>query len=159
MPIRTVDATLTQQEIEEIITALNVILDRLPFLVGLTPDERRQIAKMGRKAQTFTTRALDMAHQYNDMMPRHLNVEEARRDIALFEALNPILQTVNHMRELLEDTQTIAGSEAYAAARLAYNTAKVSGKNMGMDDILEDLSHQFRRTRKAQTKESSISTQ
>jgi hypothetical protein len=45
----------------------------------------------------------------------------------------------------------LAGSEAYAAARLAYNSAKVSGKNLGLDDIVEDLSQQFRRTRKGQT--------
>ncbi|NJL40895.1 MAG: hypothetical protein HC899_32270 [Leptolyngbyaceae cyanobacterium SM1_4_3] len=44
----------------------------------------------------------------------------------------------------------VVGSEAYAAARLAYNSAKVSGKNQGLDTILEDLSQQFRRPRKAQ---------
>jgi hypothetical protein len=145
-----IDATLTQQEIENIVMALITIREQLPFLVGLSTQQRRQISKMGRKAQTFSVRALDMAVQHKDVMPRHLNIEEARRDIALFEALNPILQAVNHLRELLEDTQMLAGSEAYAAARLAYNSAKVSGKNLGLDDIIEDLSQQFRRTRKVQ---------
>jgi hypothetical protein len=148
MTIRTIDATLTQQEVEDIIAALKTIREQLPFLVGLSTQERRQIPKMGRKAQTFAVRALNMAVQHADVMPRHLSVEEARRDIALFEALNPILQAVSHLRELIEDTQMVAGSEAYAAARLAYNSAKVSGKNLGLDDILEDLSQQFRRTRK-----------
>ena len=151
MTIRTIDATLTQQEIENIIAALKTIREQLPFLVGLSTQERRQITKMGRKAKTFAVRALDMAVQHTDVMPRHLNVEEARRDVALFEALNPILQAVSHLRELIEDTQMVAGSEAYAAARLAYNSAKVSGKNLGLDDILEDLSQQFRRPRKVQT--------
>jgi hypothetical protein len=40
---------------------------------------------------------------------------------------------------------------AYATARLGYNSAKVSGKNLGLDDIMEDLAQQFRRVRKAQT--------
>lgn len=74
--------------------------------------------------------------------------EEARRDLALFEALNPILQAVNYFKELLEDTQMLAGSEAYAAARLAYNSAKVTGKNRGLDDVMEDLSQQFRKSRR-----------
>ncbi|MBE9112268.1 hypothetical protein IQ273_22980 [Nodosilinea sp. LEGE 07298] len=106
------------------------------------------MTKMGLKSQTFTTRALDMAAQHIDMMPRHLDVEEACRDLALFEALNPILQAVNHFKELLEDTQMLAGSEAYAAARLAYNSAKVTGKNRGLDDVMEDLSQQFRKSRR-----------
>ncbi|HEY9620709.1 MAG TPA: hypothetical protein V6C78_10085 [Crinalium sp.] len=151
MTTPTIDATLTQQEIDEIVAALKTIRDRLPFLIGLSAQERRQIPKMGRKSQTFAVRALDMATQHNDVMPRHLNVEEARRDLALFESLNPILQAVSHLRELLEDTQILAGSEAYAAARLAYNSAKVSGKNLGLDDIIDDLSQQFRRARKVQT--------
>lgn len=150
MTLQTIDATLTQEEIDTILAALKVVRDQLPFLVGLSAQERRQLPKMGRKSQTFAVRALDMAVQHSDVMPRHLKVEEARRDIALFEALNPILQAVSHLRELIEDTQMVAGSEAYAAARLAYNSAKVSGKNLGLDDILEDLSQQFRRTRKVQ---------
>lgn len=151
MTIPEIDATLSQQKIDNVLAAFKTVREELDFLIGLSNEERRQIPKMGRKSQTFTVRALDMAVQHNDVMPRHLNIEEARRDIALFEALNPILQSVNHLRELIEDTQMLAGSEAYAAARLAYNAAKVSGKNLGLDDILEDLSQQFRRTKKVQT--------
>lgn len=145
---QTVTATLSTQEVSEILAQLKEVREQLNFLIGLTPQERRQIPKMGLKAQTFTTRALDMAAQHIDMMPRHLDVEEARRDLALFEALNPILQAVNHFKELLEDTQMMAGSEAYAAARLAYNSAKVTGKNRGLDDVIEDLSQQFRKSRR-----------
>ncbi|MBD1912083.1 MULTISPECIES: hypothetical protein [unclassified Leptolyngbya] len=151
MARQTIDATLTPQEIESIITALKTIREQLPFLVGLSTQERRQLTKMGRKTQTFTMRSLDMAAQHSDVMPRHLDVEEARRDIALYEALNPILQAVSQLQELLEDTQMLAGSEAYAAARLAYHSAKVSGKKLGIDDIIEDLSKQFRRVRKTPT--------
>jgi hypothetical protein len=104
MTIQTVDAIVTQQEVETIVIAVKAIRDQLPFLVGLSTPERKQLAKMGRKSQTFAVRALDMAAQYNDIMPRHLNIEEARRDIALFEALNPILQAVSNLHELLEDT-------------------------------------------------------
>lgn len=150
MTTRTVDATLSQQEIDTIITALKTIREQLPFLVGLSIQERRQLPKMGRKAQTFSVRALDMAVQHSNVMPRHLDIAAARRDVALFESLNPILQAVNHLRELLEDTQMLAGSEAYAAARLAYSSAKVSGKNLGLDEIVTDLSQQFRRPRKVQ---------
>jgi restriction endonuclease Mrr len=150
MTIKTVDATLTQQQVNDVVATIISIRDKLDFLIGLSPQERREVAKMGRKAQTFAVRALDMAVQHNQVMPRNLNIEEARRDLALFESLNPILQAVSQLYELLSDTQMVAGGEAYAAARLAYNTAKASGKNLGIDDVLEDLSQQFRRSRKTQ---------
>jgi hypothetical protein len=83
-------------------------------------------------------------------MHRYLSVEEARRDVELFEALNPILQSLTHLRELVEDTQMVAGSEAYAVARVAYNSAKASANGVGLSEVIGDLSQHFtRKTRKA----------
>jgi len=151
MSIRAIDATLSATDLEDVMAALETVRQKLPFLVGLTPTERRQLAKIGRKSQTFVVKALDMAATHTELMPRCLNVEEARRDVELFEALNPVLQTLNQLRELVEDTQMVVGSEAYAAARLAYSSAKTSGKGMGLDGVVDDLSLQFsRKTRKVQ---------
>lgn len=55
---------------------------------------------------------------------------------------------INHLRKLVMDTQIIMGSEAYAAARLAYSSAKTSGKGQGVDDTLYDLSRHFHRIRR-----------
>ena len=112
MTIRTIDTTLSTAEVEAVLAALDAIRQQLSFLVGLTPTERRQLAKLGRKSQTFVVKALDVATQHSSLMPRCLDVEEARRDLDLFEALNPILQSLNQLRELVEDTQMVAGSEA-----------------------------------------------
>jgi hypothetical protein len=149
MTIRTIDITLSTAEVEEVLAALETIRQKLSFLVGLTPTERRQIAKLGRKSQTFVVKALDVAAQHSSLMPRCLDVDEARRDLALFEALNPVLQSLNQLRELVEDTQMVAGSEAYASARVAYSSLKTVGKSMGLDEVLEDVSQLFRNTRKA----------
>ncbi len=151
MTIRPIDAILSEQDIEEVMAALDTVRQKLPFLVGLTPEDRRKLPKLGRKSQTFVMQALDMAENHSELMPRFLDVKEARRDVQLFEALNPVLQSLSRLRELVEDTQMVAGSEAYAAARLAYNSAKTSGKNMGLDEVVNDLSRQFsRKPRKAQ---------
>lgn len=150
MPVSRIDAVLPESEIEAVLIALDVVRKKMPFLIGLTTSERRQLAKIGKKSQTFVGSALDVAAQHSTLMPRCLDVEEARRDLALFEALNPILQSLSQLRELVEDTQMVAGSEAYAAARLAYNSAKTAGRSMGLDDVMDDLAQRFRKTRKVQ---------
>lgn len=150
MPIRTIDTAFSAAEVEEVLADIDNIRQKLSFLIGLTPTERRQIAKLGRKSQTFVVKALDVATQHSSLMPRCLNIEEARRDLALFEALNPILFSLSQLRELVEDTQTVAGSEAYAAARVAYSSIKTVGKSMGLDEVTEELAQQFRKTRKTQ---------
>jgi hypothetical protein len=153
MNMPAIDAVISTTDMKEIMAAFEIVEEKLPFLIGLTPMERRQLTKIGRKSQTFVIQALDMAEQHSELMPRCLDVEEARRDMELFEALNPLLQKLSRLRELVEDTQMVVGSEAYAAARLAYSSAKTSGKGMGLDEVVSDLSQQFRKTRKAQTTE------
>jgi len=145
-----ITATLSAAEIEDILVSLEAIRQKLSFLVGMTPVQRRRLAKMGSKSQTFVVKALDAATQYASLMPACLDIEEARRDLALFEALHPVLQSINQLKELVEDTQLLAGSEAYAAARVAYSSIKTVGKSQGLDEVVSDLGRQFQRTRKAQ---------
>ncbi|MEO1297661.1 MAG: hypothetical protein AAFW75_18130 [Cyanobacteria bacterium J06636_16] len=42
----------------------------------------------------------------------------------------------------------IAGSEAYAAARLAYSSIKANGRGSGLDDVIDSLSQRFQKTRR-----------
>lgn len=137
-----VDAQLTLQDI---MAALDTIRTKLPFLIGLSIEERRRLSKLGRKSQTFTHQALDVAQQHPELMPRFFDVEEARRDMALFIALNPVLQAVSELQVLIRDTQTLAGSEAYAAARMAYAAAKTMGHRLGLEDVVEQLSQRYDR--------------
>lgn len=150
MTISKIDVDLSAADIEEVLASLEAIHKKLSFLIGLTPNERRQIAKLGRKSQTFVAKALDVATQHSNLMPGCLNIEEARRDLLLFESLNPVLQSISQLKELIEDTQMLAGSEAYAAARVAYSSIKTVGKSRGLDDVVQDLAQQFRRPRRAQ---------
>lgn len=146
MTIQKIDAVVSPTEVEEILAILETIRQKLPFLVGLTPIERRQIPKLGLKSQTFVVQALSVATSHSDLMPRCLNVQEAQRDINLFEALHPIAQSLNQLSELVGDTQMLAGSEAYAAARLAYSSVKTSGKGLGLDGVVDNLSRRFQKT-------------
>ncbi|MEO1300198.1 MAG: hypothetical protein AAFW75_31385 [Cyanobacteria bacterium J06636_16] len=134
-----VDAAISADDLKAVTDALETIREKLPFLVGLTSTQRRELVKIGRKSQTFVVQALDMAEEHSDLMPRCLSVEDARRDMELFEALNPILLSLSQLQKLVEDTQMVAGSEAYAAARLAYQSAKTLGKGLGLDEAIATL--------------------
>ncbi len=137
--------TLPQEDLERIYTAFNTIRDAMPFLIGLNVTERRRLSKIGTKAQTFTKRALDMADEYPSVIPQGLDVATAQQQLTLFEDLNRVLQKLYELKNLVESTQMLAGSEAYATARLAYRSVKTVGGGNGLDIIVEDLARQFRR--------------
>jgi hypothetical protein len=141
----TVDAVLSAKDLDEIQAAIATLREKLSFALALSPDERRRLAKIGLKNQTFTERALQLAKQHPELVPPGVNVDAAQRDLDLFLALTPVSTALGELQHLAEDTQTIAGSEAYAAARAAYKSAKTMGVGTGLDAALNDLSKRYRR--------------
>jgi hypothetical protein len=141
----TVDAVLSDKDLEEIQAALDLVRKKLSFTMALSPEERRRLSKIGLKNQTFTERALQLAKQHPELVPPGVNVDAAQRDLDLFLAITPVTTALGELQNLAEDTQTIVGSEAYAAARAAYKSAKAMGVGIGLDDALNDLSRRFRK--------------
>jgi hypothetical protein len=58
--------------------------------------------KLGDRNRAFTRKALEIATQNPDFLPRSFDIEEMRRDFELFEALQPILLALTRL-------QTVAG--------------------------------------------------
>jgi hypothetical protein len=156
MPIP-VSATLTAADRAEVMNAITTIKDKLPFLMSLSVEEHKARPKMGDKSRAFVSKALEVAAQNPDFLPRSFNLDEMRKDIELYEALYPIVLAVTQLQELLNDTHVAIGSEAYAAALQVYTYAKASGKGSNLDAMVDELGQRFaRKTRKAKPQASTI---
>ncbi len=154
MAATAISATLAQTDREAVMSAVNTIKDSLPFLIDLTAEERKALPKMGDKSRAFVTKALEVATQNPDFLPRSFNLEEMRKDVQLFEAMYPIVVALTQLQELVDDTCLAAGSEAYAAALQVYNYAKASGQGGGLDGVVSELGQRFaRKPRKAKSGE------
>ncbi|MEJ1930150.1 hypothetical protein WDZ92_07670 [Nostoc sp. NIES-2111] len=157
MPESKVSARLTPLDREAVMQAINTIKEKLPFLVDLTTEERKSLPKLGDKSRAFVSKALEIATQNPDFLPRSFDLDEMRRDIELFEALYPILLSLTQLQELVDDTSVAVGSEAYAAGLMVYNYAKASGKGAGLDSMVDDLGRRFaRKSKKVQPQASSV---
>lgn len=138
-----------------VMDAIATIREKLPFLVDLTTEDRRTMLKMGDKSRAFVSKALEVATQNPEFLPRSFDVEEMRRDLVLYEALYPILLSLTQLQELVDDTYIAIGSEAYAAALAVYNYAKASGDVTGLDAVIDEMGRRFtRRTKKKQPENS-----
>ncbi len=145
MPDNRISATLSQADQQAVLAAVNTIREKLPFLIDLTPEERRGLPKMGDSSRGFVMQALTVAAQNEDILPRSFDVDEMRRDVALLDSLQPIVAALSQLSELVEDTQTAVGSEAYTAALLVYQYARSAGKGSALDGALDALGQRFAR--------------
>lgn len=148
MPNR-ITAALTTDETTAIMTLLDEVKSHLPFLLNLTPEERHTLPKMGDKTRAFVAKALEVATQNPDILPRSFDLEEMRRDLELYEALQPLALALTQLLELVNDTSMEAGSEAYVAALMVYQYAKASGQGAGLDSLADALGQRFARKSKA----------
>ena len=132
-------------QVHELVNHAHTLL--LPYVTPLTPDERRVMLKMGEKTLSFVEKAHDFAMQNPGLCPPYLDM--AAFDIDFTDAHN--LTTLNNitlqLHEFSDDTAMVAGSEAYQASLVFYNSVKVAAMQgvPGAKAVYEELRKRFPR--------------
>lgn len=140
-----ISATLPQADRQVVLDALQTIRTKLSFLIDLSPEDRKALPKLGATGHGFVAQALELAEQNPDILPRSFDVEEMRKDVELLGALLPVVTAFRQLNELLDDTYTAVGSEAYAAALVVYQYGRAAGKGAALDGMLDALGRRFAR--------------
>lgn len=116
-----------------------------PFLMNLTPEEIKELPKMGDKSYSFVTKALEYMKIPGTPIPSYLNVADIEVDLKGYDTIRQVLQTVMPTIDMLNDSMTLSGSEAYTAVLAYYNYIKGAAKSNvpGAQTIYDDLSARF----------------
>jgi hypothetical protein len=141
-----VSLSISEGELAEIRKAIEVLQKNLlPYLLELTISEKESLAKMGDKTVAFVTKATEHAEAQPKLVPAFIDIAELRKDLEAIEILRPLFNSLNQLSKGLDDTMTVAGSEAYSAALAFYQSVKVGAKlNVsGAQEIYNDLQVRF----------------
>jgi hypothetical protein len=157
MPNQSISAQLSLSDRDAVMAAIATIKAKLPFLIDLSADERKALPKMGDKSRAFVSKAMEVATQNPDFLPRSFDLAELQKDVQLFEALYPVLMSLTQLQDLVDDTCLAVGSEAYAAALQVYTYAKAGGQGTGLETAVEELGLRFaRKPRKSKSQTASV---
>ncbi|MBD2107672.1 hypothetical protein [Nodosilinea sp. FACHB-13] len=140
-----ISATLSPQARDEIMGAISAIRAKLPFIIDVAPKVKRSMPKMGDKSRAFVQKALDVAVQHPDFLPRSFDIAELQRDVDLFETIYPLAMAIAQLQADLDDTLAAVGSDAFTAALQVYRHAKAHGDGSGLDTLVEELGQRFDR--------------
>lgn len=84
-----------------------------------------------------------------EMMSPLFNAEEFRRDFQLMKNLMPILEELNSLREAVEDTIFLCGSDCLSAALEIYSAFQLNrDKIPGMDTAYQEMKEFFSKSKK-----------
>lgn len=137
---------IPESDVRQVTEYLNKIQEILkPYLIALSPDERRQLLKMGDKTVPFVDKTLDYVKSNPEFVPIYMDVKEFEKDAVTVKNLITMLNPTIQIEQGLKDTEMLAGSEAYTAALIYYNSVKQAAKNNvpNAAAIYDDLSQRF----------------
>ena len=145
--------TISPEDLQKVNDAIKVINDTLtPKLIALTPDNRKDLNKMGDKTLSFVNKSVEYMQLHPDLVPRYVQVEPAKIDLQATQTLLPLHNQFTILQEMTADSSMLSGSEAYSCALTFYNSIKLQAKEnvTGAKAIYEDLKVRFpgRKTKK-----------
>ncbi|MCT4648388.1 MAG: hypothetical protein N4A74_25605 [Carboxylicivirga sp.] len=158
---RNIRFQLTDQESQELIGALDT-LERIlePKLVSLSIDDRKELSKMGDKTTSFVEKALEYGKAYPQYMPDFIKTDEMEIDFEAVKTLRKLNTPIERIYNMINDTSTIAGSEALHSGLSIYKIMKNAAAmdQPGAKEAAKELSNRFprgkRKTKDPETAES-----
>lgn len=140
-----IDTVISDGDLDKVNAAINDIETTLSFLIGLTVEERVQLPKINVANKSFTQDAINAVVNNGTMLPSYLDQTAMQNDMNLYNQLDKIAGRMRQVLEKLDDTQMLAGSEAYVAALTAYKlfAAAATAGIPGSDAVYDTLKERF----------------
>jgi hypothetical protein len=156
MPYQNISASVSEKDLQEIKSALDTIEAKLPFLINLTPEERRSLFKMGNKSLSFVSNSLTAAQSNRDILPASFDVNEFARDYQLASTLTEVHLGLQQLLEKVDDTLVAVSSEAMSSSLTVYEYVKTAAKKTpGLKAVADQLGDRFKAIRSKAPKETS----
>jgi hypothetical protein len=146
-----INATLSTDDEQAIMTMLAAIEAKLPFLTNLTPADRQALPKLGDKSHAFLQKSLEVAMQNPGVLPASFDLKKMRNDAQLFAYLTSLQIGLRKLHKQIDDTAMLIGSQAFAAARIVYASSTSSFAGAALQTAANELGKRFGRKPKSQT--------
>jgi hypothetical protein len=140
-----ISQTIDANQLSQVKAAFLTITQNLPFLVGLSSDEKISMAKISVSNKQFVQDALMVMNNNSMLFPTYMSADELNKDITLYTQLDELVTISQQLTEKLRDTQILAGSEAYIASLSVYRLIEAAAKAgmPGADTAYDQLAERF----------------
>ncbi len=137
--------TITAAIVTAVKADLASINAQLPFLIGLTPEEKKAMPKIDVNNKVFVEDALTAIQNNGGILPPYISGAEIGKDLVAYETIDELVALVGQLYDKLRDTQILLGSEAYVSSLTAYRlfAAAAAAGLPGAESIYTQLKQRF----------------
>ncbi|MDT5060478.1 MAG: hypothetical protein QOH63_937 [Acidobacteriota bacterium] len=149
MPYQNINVTISPADVQAVKDSFAAILEKLPFLINLTANERKALLKTGPGSLSFVQNASSAAQNNATIFPASFNTADFQKDVDLLATLTELGTLASSVASRIDDTRLAVGSEAMQQATQVYNYVKTAAKNTpGLKPLAEQLGERFQKSRK-----------
>jgi hypothetical protein len=118
-----VSASMTAQDITDINAAIQTIRNKLPFLISISNQERREMAKLGDKSMGFDEKCAAYIASNPEFLPGFVETAEISKDRALRGRISEFFPNLKTLCESVDDTLMVPRIQTPARLARALWTA------------------------------------
>lgn len=149
MPYQNIDASITPADLQAIRDDFASVLQKLPFLINLTKQERQSLPKAGPDSVSFVENSLTASRSHSDILPARFDSAGFKNDVDLLVALTELAALAESVFSQIDDTRLAVGSEAFQGASEVYKYVKTAaGKTPGLKPVADQLGERFKKASK-----------
>ncbi|MFH1496530.1 MAG: hypothetical protein ABII82_01775 [Verrucomicrobiota bacterium] len=127
------------------LTALGQLEQQMPFLIGLSREDRLRLAKVGDRTRPFLNDAIATALANPGIVPRSVDIDSLRARATALKNLSEVKRAFGQVLEKITDSETLLASELFAVTRSIYQVMKTPATVPGLNDQLDRLAQRFAR--------------
>ena len=145
MSYQNISYALPQADLDAVKAAIATINAKLPFLVTLDGQERKELFKLGPKSADFVSDASSAVASFPNILPPTFDKVEYGKDASLFKALADIKMQLDSLIEKVDNTTLAVGSEAMVASLEVYAYVQTAAdRTPGLKSVAEKLQVRFK---------------
>ena len=138
-----VSLSLTDAQLSVIDQSLTDLETQLSGLIAMNAAQRKSLARMGDKSESFCRQTLNVLAQNPQVVPPSVALQDGLADLEALDRLRPRLQRMLRLTERAADTETALGSDVMSVALQGYALLKVAGRNQGLEGLRKELGSRF----------------
>lgn len=145
MSYQNISYDMPQEHINEVRQAIEVINDRLAFMVNLTAEERRAMLKHADRDTEFVSDASFAIANFPQIFPAAFGIAEYQRDVALHRTVGEFKILLDSLTEKLKNTELALGNEIMKATNQAYHLIQSAKKTTpGVEKLAIKMANRYK---------------
>ncbi len=148
--IEKIDASMNEAKLHYLFGVLNQVKSQLPFLITLTPEERKKLYRKGENQFTYIRKTVHYAKTNSYHNPKFIDINDLENKLETAERMKMLTDKAGEIYEAINDTTHLLYQELYETSRLLYMNYRMIAKtdNKVMEEVINDLKQHFPRTGK-----------